>query len=141
MKQCGHCKDILELSSFSKCARHKDGLQKACKKCMSEYAYKRYRKDGAWKAQLQQRNRESREVSRQYVTELLVRSKCADCGEADPVVLDFHHVSGVKVKEVSIIKNCSYSLERVKAEIAKCIIVCANCHRRRHAKERAESHP
>lgn len=52
-----------------------------------------------------------------------------DCGEADPVVLDFDHLED-KLDDVSTIVN-NGTWEAVLAEIKKCEVVCANCHRRR----------
>jgi hypothetical protein len=58
-----------------------------------------------------------------------------DCGESDPVCLDFHHRDpSIKSFEIARGVKCR-SLEAVQAEIAKCDVVCANCHRKRHAKE------
>lgn len=56
---------------------------------------------------------------------------CADCGiEYPPIVMEFDHVRGQK--EFSIGNHVkSVSRERLVAEIAKCDVVCANCHRLR----------
>lgn len=58
---------------------------------------------------------------------------CADCGESDPVVLDFDHLPGAAKRfEISRAVNASTrSWPLIESEIAKCEIVCANCHRRR----------
>lgn len=57
---------------------------------------------------------------------------CADCGGTfDPVCMDFDHRDGVeKLKEVSRLVYTT-SVDVVLAEIAKCDVVCANCHRLR----------
>jgi hypothetical protein len=53
---------------------------------------------------------------------------CMDCGQSFPFpCMDFDHVRGVKKKDVS---SCN-TLATVKTEIAKCDVVCANCHRLR----------
>lgn len=68
----------------------------------------------------------------QYVQQYKAGHPCTDCGEGDPVVLEFDHVRGVK--RFTIGNNVTTrSLKAVKAEIAKCDVVCANCHRRRTA--------
>lgn len=57
---------------------------------------------------------------------------CADCGEADSVVLDFHHLDPKeKVSEVSKMIVSRKPLKTIQAEIDKCIVLCSNCHRRR----------
>lgn len=50
----------------------------------------------------------------------------------DPVVLDFHHVNPEE-KAFSIGNNKYASMERIQAELDKCVVVCANDHRRIHA--------
>jgi hypothetical protein len=61
--------------------------------------------------------------------------KCSHCGEADTVVLDLHHVDpdGKDANPASLIGG---SLEVLRAEIRKCIVLCSNCHRREHHKLR-----
>jgi hypothetical protein len=56
---------------------------------------------------------------------------CADCGGSFHYCqMDFDHVRGEKVREVSLLKNLAIIL----AEAAKCDVVCANCHRERSHK-------
>lgn len=73
-----------------------------------------------------------RELARAYVIGLLTSKACADCGLADPVVLEFDHVQP-KRAEVAVLVTHGYSLRRITAEIDRCEIVCANCHRHRTA--------
>lgn len=58
---------------------------------------------------------------------------CVVCGETDVDVLDFHHVDPA---EKSFNVSASWrkkGLQTVLEEVAKCVVVCANCHRRLHA--------
>lgn len=58
---------------------------------------------------------------------------CQDCGENDIICLDYHHLDP-KTKEglpQSIAKS-TVDNEKVLAEIAKCDLICSNCHRKRH---------
>lgn len=73
----------------------------------------------------------------EYLIGYLMGHPCVDCGESDPVVLDFDHAEGSQ-KEFSIgdAKKRGFSLKRVKEEVRKCDVRCANCHRRKTAKER-----
>lgn len=60
---------------------------------------------------------------------------CVDCGEADIRMLDFDHVRGKKSREISRMMNIGCSWSTIKAEIAKCEVRCANCHRMRESKK------
>jgi len=55
---------------------------------------------------------------------------CVDCGESDPIVLDFDHVRDQKVAAVGRLVGSGAKLQRIVDEIAKCEVRCANCHRR-----------
>jgi hypothetical protein len=57
---------------------------------------------------------------------------CVDCGERDPIVLDFDHVRGEKRENIARMYN--WNTESVRVELAKCEVRCANCHRRMTAK-------
>lgn len=78
---------------------------------------------------------QNRQKARRLVTEYLLGLKsqpCLDCGGAfDPEVMDFDHVEGVKGFNISSAVRSGYSIETVREEVAKCELVCANCHRLR----------
>lgn len=81
------------------------------------------------------RQRPRQKDNRLKLIEYLKEHPCVDCKESDPVVLEFDHDKGKKEANVgSLIQNASW--ERVLIEIAKCSVRCANCHRRRTAKQR-----
>jgi hypothetical protein len=60
---------------------------------------------------------------------------CVDCGERDPVVLEFDHVRGVKTDEISRLISDGVAWARIELEIAKCDVRCVNCHIRKTARE------
>lgn len=68
--------------------------------------------------------------------ELQKRGPCEDCGLDDVRALDFHHV-GPKDFPLSGRFFTHKSLDVIYVEIDKCIVLCASCHRIRHAEERA----
>jgi hypothetical protein len=73
---------------------------------------------------------------RAQVLEFLSSKKCEDCGESDPIVLDFDHIGvNKKFKDVSKMLSGHYSWASVLKEIEKCEIRCANCHRRKTYKQ------
>ena len=64
--------------------------------------------------------------------------KCAWCPEADPACLDFHHDDPTqKEQHVAKAVRLGWSIERIESEMRKCIILCANCHRKHHAADHA----
>jgi hypothetical protein len=64
---------------------------------------------------------------RAYVAEMKARP-CIDCGgRFPPECMDFDHVRGEKVADIS--KMLLRSTDLLHDEIAKCDVVCANCHR------------
>lgn len=70
---------------------------------------------------------------------LKLEAGCHDCGYNEyPEALDFDHVRGDK--EFNIGSGNTYTIERLLAEIEKCEVVCANCHRLRTAERRRATH-
>jgi hypothetical protein len=57
---------------------------------------------------------------------------CCLCPENDSSCLDFHHVTD-KYRPIAHMITGNYSLDTLKKEIAKCVILCSNCHRKLHA--------
>lgn len=73
---------------------------------------------------------ERRRQLQQFIREYLSTHPCVDCGENDPVVLDFDHITGDKDDCVSNGVRRGWGIVRLAAEIKKCEVRCANCHRR-----------
>ena len=85
------------------------------------------------KAAIVARNERRRQANLYLVHAYLSVHPCVDCGETDTRVLEFDHVSGEKRKAISALVQ--YSRKAVLAEILKCEVVCANCHKRRTWKQ------
>lgn len=66
-----------------------------------------------------------------FVIAYLEQRGCSDCGERDPVILEFDHLEEKSFSISDGIRNRNWA--SVLAEIEKCDVVCANCHRRRTA--------
>jgi hypothetical protein len=127
MKICSACKRELPLADFAKSKGKRDGHTTVCKSCTNAYNkshYQRRKPDYLKKA----RAWEARQ------TELIRQAKekpCADCGGAFPVfVMDFDHLPGAK-KAFGLGNAKDKGTTAILAEIAKCEVVCANCHRLR----------
>ena len=72
--------------------------------------------------------RAARVASRHSLADAAMAGGCVDCGIKDRIVLDFDHVRGKKVQEIS--QMFGATLERFVQELTKCEVRCANCHRR-----------
>jgi hypothetical protein len=69
--------------------------------------------------------------------EILAGKSCSRCPQNHPATLDFHHVDpSNKVDNVLKMVNSQRSKKMILNEVAKCIILCANCHRVHHHDER-----
>ena len=67
-----------------------------------------------------------------WLNEYKQQKGCHRCGITDPRVLDFHHEKGEdKLFTISGARRAIGS-DRLKKEIEKCVVVCANCHRILH---------
>lgn len=68
------------------------------------------------------------------------RKECVQCGEDDPVVLDFHHRDPTQ-KRFQLTGSLCYSRSResLLKEIAKCDVLCANCHRKEEHRIRVQN--
>jgi hypothetical protein len=87
---------------------------------------------GAYKEKVVARKKKNQQKLRQFIWDYLKEHPCVDCGEPDPVVLEFDHM-GDKKMAIGDISYHNPSLEKLKEEIEKCEVRCANCHRRKTA--------
>lgn len=103
------------------------------------YMKERYANDEAYREKQKQRTYDNKQSkifeARVFVYDYLKINSCVDCNEADPIVLDFDHVIGKKQMGISLMIASGYSITAIKKEISKCVVRCANCHRRKTAKE------
>jgi len=75
--------------------------------------------------------RNNRNKKRKWLEEYKKTLNCSNCGNNNFKVLEFHHVG--TNKEIEIANSIAkHSIDKVKTEIAKCIVLCANCHREHH---------
>jgi hypothetical protein len=135
MKRCSRCKIEKALEDFPSRKIARDGKASWCSACFKENWRQRYydNHDLSKERHAESRNRLRNEKARR-VYDYLLTHPCVDCGERDPVVLEFDHRPGVaKFESVTqmVIDNASWA--NIFAEMQKCEVCCANCHRRRTA--------
>lgn len=126
MKTCNKCKKELPLSSFNRNKSCKDGYHGACRECKKVYQNAWYR---SHQGQHYGSTRKILADFKAWVDSLKV-GPCSDCHqEYPPYVLDWDHLPGtIKLYNVAKLRTLG-SKSLVLAEIAKCELVCANCHR------------
>jgi hypothetical protein len=129
--KCSRCGVLKHWTEFPRRGRGSRLLHTWCKPCFSEYKAARHQKNHDREMQRIRRNHDARVASnRATVKAYLAMHPCIDCGETDVVVLEFDHVRGDKVAEVSLMIALGYSWSKIELEIAKCEVRCANDHRR-----------
>lgn len=117
-KKCSNCNKVKLIKEFYQHSSRKGGSS-SCKKCFNEYCVKRW-------------------------TNIKIKAldykgnKCEDCIASYPeepyVIFDFHHLIKEE-KDVSWNKLRLRSWEKIKNELDKCVLLCSNCHRKRHHNE------
>jgi 5-methylcytosine-specific restriction endonuclease McrA len=133
MKQCGRCKQEKNLNSFSWKNQEKNLLQSYCRECNKKNLKCFYENN---RNKFLERNKTRKILIRKLVFEFLQTHPCVDCGEKDPIVLEFDHVNpSTKTQNISRMVIEGYSWKSIEKEIKKCQILCSNCHKRKTARE------
>lgn len=131
MKKCISCEQEKELSEFGWKSKEKGTLQPRCKSCYNEYNRQYYNTTDRQKQvkRVVERSKKLAEMFQQWKA----HQQCAVCGEADTECLDLHHRDPSEKEGTLGRLNSFGSWEAIEAEVAKCTVLCANCHRRVHS--------
>lgn len=127
MKRCPRCGEVKPLSEFPRNPGRRDGVHSICKTCRRIYEHERYeRLHGKTIEYRPQRSERGRGA---WLRSLKEGRACTDCGRAyPPQVMQWDHKPGYeKVGDISE-AFWGRSRDEVLAEIAKCDLVCTNCH-------------
>ena len=119
MKQCKDCLAEKPLTEFYTNGKQPSGRQKYKASCIP----------------CEDKNRRSFVEEKRRVISEIFGDSCSICGyDKCNSALEFHHVDP-SVKEIQPAKliNNYATIEKMLAELTKCILVCANCHREIHA--------
>lgn len=130
MKICTICKEEKDILLFNKNKAKKDGYNNLCKHCSTARSRKYYSENKEHHKQLIRRKKEKyKRFAQKYIRELKESTPCVDCGSYYPwCVMDFDHQRD-KIKNISDMTGKGAPINKLKAEIEKCEIVCSNCHR------------
>ncbi len=127
-KICATCKiEKKDNFFYRKKGKYRHGLSGSCKVCINI-------SQKAGRERRSEKTREMRRASRvkkRKEVEALKDFPCQDCGGSfPPYCMDFDHRDpSQKVASISTMRSLAFSLEKILREIAKCDLVCANCHR------------
>ncbi len=134
LKTCTACLQGKPRSEFGKRSASKDGLQPRCFICQRGKMREHYSRNVSYYvAKAARRNKEENLRQREWIKDYLLSHPCVDCGEGDLRCLQFDHVVGEKLLNVGAMLGGKFSMEKIRAEIEKCVVRCANCHQRKTA--------
>ena len=125
--RCAACKEWKPITEYNLKNKTTGELQRLCKTCMLPYRRKWYRKHHEEQVARTLQNR----LNRRELFRAFKSQPCMDCGQSYHwFVMDFDH-RGDKTMNLSKMVQSGASWARILEEIAKCDLVCANCHRMR----------
>ena len=120
----------MESAKYFNVRKGRNILESYCKQCQKTRCRAYYDKNGA---HLRQTAKAKRDKIRNFVDELKTGLSCKRCGFDHPKALDFHHRDpNTKVFRIAQATAGWRTHDALLAEIAKCDVLCANCHRVLH---------
>lgn len=124
---CPKCLDEKTRESFGSLSGIRN---KRCKKCVAAAVRKTYANSSIYRMATKSKNRNTALKNQIYIFEYLSSHPCVDCGETDPVVLEFDHIVPEE-KQYCVTAMYAMKRERIDEEIARCVVRCCNCHKRK----------
>jgi len=135
-RRCYDCGLVKLLADFAFANKAQGTRQGRCRPCHARYRRGHYLRNRAtYVRQEVARIKRYREENRRHLREYLRAHPCVDCGETDIVVLDFDHRDPASKSYEVVHVAARKPWARALAEIAKCDVRCANCHRKRTAEQ------
>ena len=135
-KRCTGCGRDRPLAEFVVKNRSTQRRGTRCRSCRSAYGKAHYQRNKpSYLARNRSRRRNGRSAYWHWLMDYLTHHTCIDCGERNVVVLQFDHRDGTdKLSTIGAMLDHS-SWAKLRAEVAKCDVRCANCHRVKTAKD------
>lgn len=133
-QKCKRCEVGKNVDEFAWLNSQKGIRQPYCRLCVKTHFDVKAKQHQNYSDRKKQDRIRQQQKLESVILEYLKQHSCVDCGEADPVVLEFDHLAN-KVNNVATLKANNTSKEVLIEEIAKCEVRCANCHRRKTAKQ------
>jgi hypothetical protein len=132
LRRCGRCGETKPVSDFAWRRKALGQRHNMCRPCHSAYHHEHYSANKQRYVDQARERKQRLTVERtRWLLNYFESNPCADCGECDPLVLEFDHRGDKEFNIGSVFPYRNWA--SILAEIAKCDVVCANCHRRRTA--------
>ena len=133
MKKCTMCKESKEITDFNKNKTKHDGYNNICRECSKARSKQYYNMNPLQhRKAVAKRNAIQRTIIRDYIIEQKT-SGCILCDETDPCCIDFHHTDPTsKAFGIGSAGGRGIPINDIQKEINKCVLLCANCHRKVH---------
>ena len=137
MRKCSKCKKVKLVDEFNFKIKKLGLLHVQCRECTRALIKAHYDKNREYYLdKADKRNSKIKLEVLSYINQHLMENPCIDCGESDLAVLEFDHVGKKpKFKAMSSLIRLGFPLDKIKEEINKCEVRCANCHRRKTYKQ------
>lgn len=130
-KKCCKCGETKPVEAFNKKGK---GYNGRCKQCQSEF-WKAWYSDPDNRRRHIEQSRFHADIRKKQIADEINKLKsepCVDCHRSyKPYVMQYDHINGDKELEISHMVSNGHTLANILAEIAKCELVCANCHAER----------
>jgi hypothetical protein len=130
LRRCTPCQGYFPLTAFAWRRIDRGYRDTFCYRCRAAYRRDHYATNRERYIRMAG-DRRDREVERRtrLLLAYLEEHPCADCGQDDPVVLEFDHIGAKRFGISRGLRDRPWS--DVLSEMEACEVVCANCHRRR----------
>jgi hypothetical protein len=137
-KKCTQCGEEKEICDFFFKNKKTNKLHSQCKSCYKEKRknkehYAKYKEEYLERINIRKKIKTSE--NRVNLLEYFKTHHCVVCAESNPIVLDFDHKDEKEKKYGISSMIYSYNWTTILAEIEKCDVLCANCHRIRTSKQ------
>lgn len=133
---CRTCGVAQPLSEFALKNERTGSRSTQCRSCQRTYAKEHYaRNRDVYLRKAKRRNSSVRDRFARFLIAYFRDHPCVDCGVTDPRILEFDHREGVEKLAAIATLLKAQAWDAMIAEIAKCDVRCASCHRRKTARQ------
>ncbi|MGH2491188.1 MAG: hypothetical protein ACRDF9_06725, partial [Candidatus Limnocylindria bacterium] len=130
---CGLDRPVGEFPIKHKKTGRRGARCRACRSAYGKLHYEQHREK--YKSRTRRPRHTQRDACWSWLMHYLTSHQCIDCGQADPIVLQFDHRDGSKKVDTIGAMLSRASWATLLNEVGKCDVRCANCHRLRTAEE------